>query len=291
MEIALSIGANCTESDRLLKSLLKNAGPLRKSGTAIPGPGRYRQPLREALDAEAQGKGGPRSREVVLQAALDGEAERLVMVMDNFMAIPRGLVQSGVFYPKLENRLRGLGRIFRDDRVELFLAIRHPAAFLQEVASLAQADLSSVLGIARPDDLRWSDLVRRIRSSQPGMGLTVWCQEDAPLLWERILRGMTGAAAELPVKGRLDLLSGVLDPEGMKALEHAVAQMPAEAGVALHEAVADLWEVHAMDGAAREEITAPELPPEVVAALSRSYEADLAAIDAMEGVQLLLPFR
>ncbi len=41
MQIALHIGAHCTDEDRLLKCLLMNKEILSDVGTAVPGPGRY----------------------------------------------------------------------------------------------------------------------------------------------------------------------------------------------------------------------------------------------------------
>ena len=38
MEIAYHIGANCTDGERLLKSLLRNVDRLAGRGVAVPGP-------------------------------------------------------------------------------------------------------------------------------------------------------------------------------------------------------------------------------------------------------------
>ena len=46
MQIAFHIGAHCTDEDRLLKSILKNAQMLSQLGIVVPGPGKYRSLIR-----------------------------------------------------------------------------------------------------------------------------------------------------------------------------------------------------------------------------------------------------
>ena len=49
MQIALHIGENCTDDDRILKSLLKNGSAFADNGIKFPGPGKYRRLLRETI--------------------------------------------------------------------------------------------------------------------------------------------------------------------------------------------------------------------------------------------------
>ena len=42
--------------------------------------------------------------------------------------------------------------------------------------------------------LRWSDTVRNIRIHNPGVPLTVWCDEDTPLIWPEVLQAVSGHA-------------------------------------------------------------------------------------------------
>ena len=46
MQIALHIEENCTDDDRILKSLLKNGSAYADNGIKVPGPGEYRRLLR-----------------------------------------------------------------------------------------------------------------------------------------------------------------------------------------------------------------------------------------------------
>jgi len=49
MQIAYHIGANRTDQDRLLKSVLKNADAFSDHGVKVPGPSKYRRLVRETI--------------------------------------------------------------------------------------------------------------------------------------------------------------------------------------------------------------------------------------------------
>ncbi|MFU8825814.1 MAG: hypothetical protein ACNA7N_16435, partial [Yoonia sp.] len=121
MQIAFHIGANCTDEDRLLKSLLKNADTLRKQGIIVPGPGKYRTLIREAMQSVATASPHPDSRDILLDAIIDtDDLRRLVLSNDNFISVPPRIFNHGVFYPQAETKVRALHRLFQsesDDRV------------------------------------------------------------------------------------------------------------------------------------------------------------------------------
>jgi hypothetical protein len=51
MQIVYHIGANCTDQDRLLKSVLKNANTFATVGVKAPSPGKYRRLIRETIQS------------------------------------------------------------------------------------------------------------------------------------------------------------------------------------------------------------------------------------------------
>ena len=62
MQLILHTGAHFTDRDRLLKCLLNNKADFSQFGVAVPGPGRYRTLLKEAVTAldESPGAAGRR---------------------------------------------------------------------------------------------------------------------------------------------------------------------------------------------------------------------------------------
>ncbi len=293
MQIAFHIGAHCTDEDRLLKSVLKNADVLWPQGIAVPGPGKYRSLIREAIKGLAGSDPHPDMRDILLDAISDTEdLRRLVLTNENFICIPTRIFEHGVFYPQAETKTRGLHRLFPDDEISLFLTLRNPAGFLQDVMRrMQQTGIGASLGALAPEEIRWSDVVRRIKQGAPDTPLTVWCNEDSPLLWDQLIRRLSGVDAQSPITGSTDLLAGVLDAAGLTLLTDSLAQIPYATEVDKHDLIAAIWAEHALPEAVDEDITLPELDAPLVAQITALYEEDLAVIDAMPGVELLLPFR
>ncbi|WP_341366467.1 hypothetical protein [Yoonia sp. BS5-3] len=292
MQIAFHIGANCTDEDRLLKSILKNADPLLKQGIAVPGPSRYRSLIRETIQGLGQADPAPDARDILLDAIVDNdELRRVVLSNDNFICIPKRIFDHGVFYPQAEHKVRGLRRLFPQDEITLYLSIRNPVTFLQETYKRTQTgDFQTYLGLLQPEDLRWSDMIKRIKSGAPDVPLVVWCNEDSPLLWDQLIRSVSGISPDQGIAGGFDLLSHVLTADGLKLLKARLAEAPPQKDVDRHEMIADIWEKHAITDAVEDEIDLLELPSDVVDRMTQTYEEDLNVIAALPGVQLMLPF-
>jgi hypothetical protein len=56
--------------------------------------------------------------------------------------------------------------------------------------------------------------------------VTVWCNEDAPLIWGTILRQMTGLPNSTAIDGEFDLLETTMTQEGMKRFRSYIAAHP-----------------------------------------------------------------
>ncbi|MDX8347791.1 hypothetical protein SLH49_07310 [Cognatiyoonia sp. IB215446] len=293
MQIAFHIGANCTDEDRLLKSILKNADTLLQQGISVPGPSRYRRLLRETIQNLGADRPAPDTRDILIDAIVeDDSVSRIVLSNDNFICIPKRIFDHGMVYPQAEHKVRGLHRLFPDDEIALFLSIRNPVTFLQETFQRAQAaDLETYLGFQQPSDLNWSDVIARIKSGAPDSPLTVWCHEDSPLLWEDLIRAQSGVALDTQMLGGLDQIGDLLSPDGQAKLREALNNTATTETLTRQEIIANIWEQHGLDDAVDYEIELPGFTPSVITALTEQYERDLEKIDAMEGVELLLPFR
>ncbi|WP_342071674.1 hypothetical protein [Yoonia algicola] len=292
MQIAFHIGANCTDEDRLLKSVLRNADVLLQQGIAVPGPGRYRKLIREAIESLDGAQPTAEARDVLLDAIVeDDKITRLVLSNDNFLTVPKRIFDHGVFYHQAEKKVRGLHSLFPEDDIALFMGMRHPASFLQETATRAGVTgLGEYLGVLQPLELRWSDVIRRIKLAAPQTPLYVWCNEDTPLIWEELIRLFSGVSADMPIAGQFDVLSTIIGPEGLEMLTSGMASLADDDIEARQDLIADILETHALPEQVEDHIDLPELTDAVVQAMTASYEADLDVIGQMEGVELILPF-
>ena len=218
MQIVYHIGANCTDQDRLLKSILKNSETFAQQGVKVPGPGKYRRLIRETIQALEGNQPANDTREILLDAILDDEqCNRLVMSHSQFMCVHRRVFESGVFYALAETKLEGLASLFPDDEIEIFLGLRDPATYLPAIFGDSPVEsFSDFMRGVDPLDLRWSDLVARIRKILPNANLTVWCNEDTPLIWAQLIREVAGVDPLTKITGGFDLLSAIMSAEGMK---------------------------------------------------------------------------
>lgn len=292
MQIAFHIGANCTDEDRLLKSILKNASTLLQQGIAVPGPGKYRSLIRETIQALDGEYPTQDTREILLDAIVeDDDITRLVMSNDNFIAVPKRIFDSGVFYPQAEMKVRGLHQLFATDQISLFMGLRNPVSFLQETAKRAEAtSLGAYLGLQDPTDLMWSDVIRRIKRAAPDTPLCVWCNEDTPLIWEDLIRRISGIAADSPILGEYDVLSGIISETGLAALQARMDADPTADRATRHNMIADVMEEHALPEQYEDHIDLPELDADTIIEMTENYEDDLEDIAQMEGVELIMPF-
>ena len=292
MQIAFHIGANCTDEDQLLKSALRNASIMLDDGTAIPGPSKYRSLLREAIDGLDGAPPPPDTREILLDAIVeDDDVERVVLCNDNFIAIPKRIFDHGIFYPQAEAKARGLTQLFPQDELSFFFSMRNPASFLQAVAQRVNVtSLRDFVGMMSPMEMRWSEVIKRIKRGAPQAQVYVWCQEDAPIIWEDLIRLYGGLPQDATITGRFDLISQILTAEGQTALKAADVSTATLTRTERHEMLADILETHGNPDAMEDEIIYPEMGQDLVTALTQSYENDLAVIDAIDGVELILPF-
>lgn len=292
MQIAFHIGANCTDEDRLLKSILKNADVLLQQGIAVPGPSRYRSLIRETIQALGTNHPAPDTRDILLDTIVENDnVARIVLSNDNFICIPKRIFDHGVFYPQAETKVRSLHQIFPDDAITLYMGMRHPATFLQDVFRRSKAaDLATYLGLMRPEELRWSDVIRRIKSGAPNTQLVVWCNEDSPLLWEQLIRHQSGMAPQTKIAGGFDMLSTIITKHGLSLLSETMSAQSPLNDLARHELIADIWENHAIVDQVEDEIDLIGFSPALVEQMSRMYDDDIDVIAQMDGVTLLLPF-
>jgi hypothetical protein len=291
MHIVFHAGVHATDEDRLIKCCLKNTQAFAARGVAVPGPSRYRRLIRDAVQALAEGDPTPEARAVLLDAILEGEMpDRMILSNDSFFGVPKLAVGKGVFYPGAEVKLARLRALFPPDRIELNLALRNPATFLSTVFALApDIDLAASLDGTDPRALRWSELLARITAAVPDVQVTVWCNEDTPLLWADLIRSMAGLEANTKIIGGFDLLSEIMSPPGMQRFRAYLKTHPKLTEGQKRRVIAAFLDKYARDDAMEEVVDLPGWTAPLIHEMTALYEADLAAIQRLPGVKLITP--
>ncbi|MFM2389750.1 MAG: hypothetical protein RLZZ437_1305 [Pseudomonadota bacterium] len=290
MRIVYHLGAHCTDEERLIRCLLKNRGVLGAQGIVVPPPSRYRTLLR---DTAIQLKGAPATPEtqalVLEQIMAEDTAERLVLGWDNFLSFPNWALQ-GRLYPAAGERVRAFSRIFPDIETDYFLALRNPATFVPAILAVQPTKTyDEYMAGADPRNLRWSEMIARVQAANPGARLTIWCDEDTPLIWPEVLAAITGHTDDTVLEGSFDVLEMIMSPVGLKRLRAFIDTKGPFTVDRRRRAITAFLDKFALPAAIDYAINLPQWDAQMVAAMTDSYIADCATIAAMPGVTFITP--
>ena len=291
MQVIFHAGVHCTDEDRVLKCLLRNRGEFADLGVAVPPPGRYRKLISKTLPALAKMPPAPDARDILVETMLDGdEADRALLSNQNLFAWPKFAIRQGRFYPGAEDRLGQLKALFEGDRIELCFAICNPATFLPALAAKAgQPDTQALTDGADPHDLSWAEMVARLRTAHPDVPLTIWCNEDSPLIWAEIIREMAGLNPGTKIKGGFTLLSEIMSKEGMKRFRAYLAEHPNMTEIQKRRVMVAFLDKFAREDMIEEELDLPGWTEDLVEDLTEAYDDDVFEISRMPGVNFITP--
>jgi hypothetical protein len=290
MRIVYHLGAHFTDEERLLKCLLKNREVLSQYGVVVPGPKRYRNLLR---DTAIQLKGSAASRDtqaLILDKIMEEDvADRMVMSWDSFLSLAPWALD-GTLYPAAGDRVRAFSQIFPEIEAEFHLSIRNPATFLPALfEKLPNKTYEDFIGKTDIFDLHWSDVIERILAQNPGTPLTIWCDEDTPLIWPEVLRIVAGLPDDAALEGENDLLASLMSGEGMSRMQTYLQSHPPASVMQRRKVVSAFLDKFALPERIETTIEMPGWTNELVEELTATYEQDVHRIANMPGVTFIAP--
>ena len=290
MRIVYHLGAHCTDEERLLRCLLKNRGVLAQEGIIVPGPAKYRTLLRDtAMSLKGQAATQDTQSLVLDQIMSESEAERLILSWDNFLGYAQGAVRRGIYSSGAE-RMQAFGQIFPGMDAEFHLAIRNPATFVPAVykkqSGRSYAEFMDGVDVA---SLRWSKLISDLRTVNPKVPVTVWCDEDTPLLWPEVLQAVSGHSSGLELVDTDDLLATIMSADGMQRMASYMQTHPPQNIPQRRRVVSAFLDKFALPDQVEVEIEMEGWSEELVARTSEAYDQDVSRIMAMDGVTFLAP--
>jgi hypothetical protein len=290
MRIVFHTGAHCTDDERLLRSLLKGRGALAAAGVAIPAPSRYRTLLR---DTAVRLNGRPASAEteaLVIEQMLDADdADHVVLSWENFLSFPNWALKGGL-YPAAAERMRAFAQIFPRHEVQMMLALRNPVTLVAGlVARQPEVAPETILAGFDPMALSWSAMLARVRLMSPGLALTVWCDEDAPLIWPEVLAAAAGDPAGVVFEDGDAALEAVMRPEGFQRYRAYMADKGHLAPARRRKVARAFLERFGDPGRMRMDIDLPGWTEDLVTRMTEAYHADCARVAALPGVRMIWP--
>lgn len=288
MRIVYHLGAHCTDEDRLVRCLLKNRAVLAEAGIAVPAPTRYRRLVKETV-LQLKGEPAPYDQQRLLLDKILGDqpADRMILSWEGFLSHTPWVVR-GMLYPYAGRRVRSFARVFDDFEAEFHLAIRNPATFVPALQKVANAQTQNdVLAGTDPLDLRWSGVVDLIRERSPDTPLTVWCDEETPLIWPEVLQAVAGHGPEVQLSDTDELLSLIMNEIGLARMKSYLAEHPPQSIHQRRRVVSAFLEKFCRPESVTCEIDRPGWTNDLVDRLTETYLADVERIRAMPGVTFL----
>lgn len=294
MDIIYHFGAHCTDEERLIRCLLKNRSVLAQQGIIVPGPARYRKLMRDTALAL---KGAPASRDtqaLVLEQIMEtDDARRLILSWDNFLAYPHWSIRGDLLYPSASERIRAFTNIFPQIEAEFFIAIRNPATLLPGLFAKQVSDRErgkSVEAFFEGTDLfamRWSQTLQSVLDSVPGVRLTVWSDEDTPLIWPEVIQAVTDHDPGTPLEDAEELLGQIMSAEGLSRMRTYLEAHPPATTALRRKVVSAFLDKFARADAINQTVALPGWTEDTVIRLTETYERDVATIRAMPQIRFL----
>jgi len=291
MRIVYHLGAHCTDDERLIRCLWKNRETLSEQGIIVPAPTRYRSLLRDTA-VTLKGRAASRDTQaVVLDQIMEEErAERLVLSWDNFLSYPQWAIRSHRLYPAAAERIRAFTQIFPEIEAEFHMAIRSPASFLPALYhKMNGKPMDEVMGGADPRELSWFRLVEEVRTLNPDASLTIWCDEDTPMIWPEVLQAVSGHAPGTTLTDCEDLLSDLMSTDGMERMRAYLTANPPSNVTQRRRIVSAFLDKFALSEQIDMELDLPGWDEDLIDTLTENYRHDIARIRAIPGVTFLDP--
>jgi hypothetical protein len=292
MQVVFHLGAPCTDDDLLLQTLIRNRDVLWGEGVAVPPPGRYRAIVRDTARTLKGRPAGPEVQDALLDAIVDDAAtiDRLILSDPRFICINRLVIQGPQIWPMIDRQTTQLRALFPDDAVEFFIGMRDPATHVPQLFKTSRfSDFAEFTQNMQVHAVAWSEMLRRLTMAHPDCPVTVWCNEDTPLIWGELLQDIAAVGMEVPLEGKDVVVQQIMDPAGFKRMQEYLRQKPPETEAQRRRIVSAFLGRYAVDDRIEEVVSAPGWSEEFMAELSAAYDADMELVAEIPGVTLLTP--
>lgn len=291
INIVYHLGAPHTDNEQITWSLRKDIQLLTDRGVMLRRPREYRPLLKEMILELKGEEPSIVDQEKLLSAIVKKEeVDRLIMSDPRFLGVPAWMLYGGGFYKNAAKNTARIRDLFPDNPCEFFLGISNPAGFIPAVFN-KQTDKTYEQFVDNTDlaSIRWSDVIVSIQQENPECPITVWCNEDTPIIWPTILREIAGLDPQTPLLGELDIIEEIMSKNGIELLTKYLSERPGLSEVQRRRIRGIFLEKFYLDDAIEEEIDIPGWTEETIDALTDIYDDDIERIERLPGVNFIAP--
>lgn len=287
--IVYHIGAPFTDKDQLVWSLRKDTDLLEENGILLRRPKAFRPQIAKLIQQLGGADASEEEQKALLFAIVrDQPISRLILSDAAFMGDAGAMLENDGFFGDIGPRIRHLRQVFPQAPGEIFLCIRNPALLVPEAFKAYKGgDYDDFVGNADLLALRWSEVIDRIQMANPSCPITVWCHEDTPIIWPKVLSKVTDIKTPVRFAGELDVICSIMSEAGGARLKAYLEARPQFSEKQRRSIAAIFLEKFVLEDALEEEIDLPALTDDVVDQMSDAYDDDISVIEEMPGVTFL----
>lgn len=180
--IVLHLGAHKTASTHFARTLRRSEAAVKHFSLSVPEKQRVRDLLTRRIPQVRPSE--PLADDLLdVAAKLTDDRDMAYLCEENVLGTTLRIFAEGQIYPRAERRLRRALHLLGDARVELMMAIRHPASFAvssygETVRFHGYRPFEDFMGSCGPENIRWAPLVRRLLRAANGRRMILWRFED-----------------------------------------------------------------------------------------------------------------
>ncbi|WP_417248402.1 hypothetical protein [Celeribacter sp.] len=292
MRVNLHVGMHFSRTSRLVRAVRLNEKNFSRYGVKAPPVKGYRTLIKEEL-ARLDGLPPTRdeARALVHSICEESEPRSLVLIEEEWSGAINDAFKDEMLYASIGTNVRQVVELFQTEDVHLSLALVNPATYIAGVLGVER-----VVGQAKwfvrnvdPEKISWRATIVRLLAEVPDVPITLWAEEDAPLVWARAVRRIADLPDDTPIRATYLALREVLTPEGFDRLRTYLAKFPPKTPAARERVIIAFLNKYD---------AAPVYGPEggiegwdaaALDTITERYEADIAALATHPRITVIQP--
>jgi len=291
MRVAIHAGAFATDENHISNALMFNRRNLNRQGVAVADPEHALPKLHQRLTEHQAHSDEPTSSSKLRDELLSGlNSGRVIFSDDRLLGEPAQIVQNSQLYPAAGLRAAFFDDLFVEDEVELFFALCNPATLLPNVLkTLPLESQNDILRSTELNRLNWKTMVEDIIELAPNIRLTLWCNEDLPLIWSDLIRTIADIPAQSPIRQEFSMPASLLTETGKRHLAILLKQGLATDSSEFQMQFDSILDQHAEPDLIEVNPDYPGWTQDIIDGFTELYARDLAQIAVLPDVQMLTP--
>ena len=297
MDIHIHLGTHFSGTADLIGSFDACATQLSAAGRYAPPERNLRRTVRGALQSLDGMPPIAEEQEKLLKALLPsgdtGGVTQLLLAEESWVGRTPDAFGADMLYGEIAENAGHVVELFAHNSPKISLSLRNPAVFLHHVyhASNMKQYVGPFLERVAPEEISWLPTIEALRKAAPDAPLTLWCYEDSPLIWPRLMRHLTGldlctAAADDKAFGPL---TEALEPEGFARFRTYLEKHPPQSDLQFEKIVLAFLDKYAHEAFFDETVDLPGWGSAEIEEVTAGYAEDIDALAEQDGITVLLP--